>query len=153
MSGNLAQTEIRNTTASGDSDSRESARNSEDPTSKSGSGRPLGKGNGNPLQYSCLERNLAGYSPWSRQELDRTEQLNKHTVYKYPVWIMLSSVQLFATPMICKAPLTMEFSRQEYWSGLPFLTPGDLPDQGWNLLLICFQADFLPLRYLGFPYN
>ena len=27
-----------------------------------------------------------------------------------------------------KAPLSMEFSRQEYWSGLPFLSPGDLPD-------------------------
>ena len=30
-----------------------------------------------------------------------------------------------------QAPLSMEFSRQEYWSGLPFLTPGDLPD-AWN---------------------
>ena len=28
------------------------------------------------------------------------------------------------------APLSMEFSRQEYWSSLPFLTPGDLPDPG-----------------------
>ena len=30
----------------------------------------------------------------------------------------------------CEAPLSMEFSRQEYWSGLPFPTPGDLPDPG-----------------------
>ena len=30
----------------------------------------------------------------------------------------------------CQAPLTMEFSRQEYWSELPFPTPGDLPDPG-----------------------
>ena len=29
-----------------------------------------------------------------------------------------------------QAPLTMEFSRQEYWSGLPFPTPGDIPDLG-----------------------
>ena len=44
----------------------------------------------------------------------------------------LSRFQLFATPWIvaCQAPLSMEFSRQEYWSGLPFLTPGDLPDPG-----------------------
>ena len=28
----------------------------------------------------------------------------------------------------CQAPLAMEFSRQEFWSGLPFLSPGDLPD-------------------------
>ena len=45
---------------------------------------------------------------------------------------VLSRVQLFATPQIvaCQAPLSMGFSRQEYWSGLPFPTPGDLPDPG-----------------------
>ena len=38
------------------------------------------------------------------------------------------------TPWIvtCQAPLSMEFSRQEYWSGLPFPSPGDLPDPGVN---------------------
>ena len=46
-----------------------------------GSGRSPGVGNGNPLQYSCLEnphgqRSLAGYSPWGRKELDTTEQLS-----------------------------------------------------------------------------
>ena len=30
----------------------------------------------------------------------------------------------------CQAPLSMEFSKQEYWGGLPFPTPGDLPDPG-----------------------
>ena len=34
-----------------------------------------------------------------------------------------------------QAPLPMEFSRQEYWSRLPFLAPGDLPDPGLNLSL------------------
>ena len=33
-------------------------------------------------------------------------------------------------PMDYQAPLSMEFSRQEYWSGLPFPSPGDLPDPG-----------------------
>ena len=39
-------------------------------------------------------------------------------------------VRLFETSWIiaCQAPLSMEFSRQEYWSGLPFPTPGNLPD-------------------------
>ena len=42
---------------------------------------PLEKGMGNPFQYSCLknphgQRNLAGYSPWGRKELDTTERLN-----------------------------------------------------------------------------
>ena len=45
---------------------------------------------------------------------------------------MLSRVRLFATPWIVahQAPLSMEFSRQEYWSGLPFPAPGDIPDPG-----------------------
>ena len=45
---------------------------------------------------------------------------------------VLSHAQLFATPWTIahQAPLSMEFSRQEYQSGLPFLSPGDLPRQG-----------------------
>jgi len=44
----------------------------------------------------------------------------------------LFSVQVFATPWTVdlQAPLSMGFPRQEYWSGLPFLLPGDLPDPG-----------------------
>ena len=43
---------------------------------------------------------------------------------------LLSLVQLFATPwtVALQAPLSMEFPRQEYWSGLPFPPQGDLPD-------------------------
>ena len=45
---------------------------------------------------------------------------------------MLRCVQLFATPgtIARQAPLSMKISRQEYWSALPFPTPGDLPDPG-----------------------
>ena len=45
---------------------------------------------------------------------------------------MFSPVRLFATPWTIAhhAPLSMEFSGQEYWSGLPFPTPGNLPDPG-----------------------
>ena len=45
---------------------------------------------------------------------------------------MLSCVQLFAIPwtVAYQAPPSMEFSRQEYWSGFPFPSPGDLPDLG-----------------------
>ena len=44
----------------------------------------------------------------------------------------LSHVRLFATPwtVAYKAPLSLEFSRQEYWSGLPFPSPEDLPELG-----------------------
>ena len=41
-----------------------------------GLGRSPGEGNGNPLQYSCLENPMdRGYSPWGRKELDMTERL------------------------------------------------------------------------------
>ena len=45
---------------------------------------------------------------------------------------LLSHVRLFATPWTIahQAPLSMGFSRQEYWSRLPFPSPGDLPDPG-----------------------
>ena len=45
---------------------------------------------------------------------------------------LLSHVRLFVTPwtVTCQAPLSMGFSRQEYWSGLPFPSPGDLPNPG-----------------------
>ena len=44
----------------------------------------------------------------------------------------LSGVRLFVTPWTAahQAPLSMGFSRQEYWSVLPFPSPGDLPDSG-----------------------
>ena len=44
----------------------------------------------------------------------------------------LSYVQLFATPwtVACQAPLSVKFSRQEYWNGLLFPPPGDLPSSG-----------------------
>ena len=45
---------------------------------------------------------------------------------------LLSRVRLFATPWTVdyQSSLSMEFSRQEYWSGLPFPSPGDLPNPG-----------------------
>ena len=45
-----------------------------------------------------------------------------------------SRVQLFVTPwtVACQAPLSMGFSRQEYWSGLPRPPPGDLPKPGFK---------------------
>ena len=46
--------------------------------------------------------------------------------------IVLNCILLFATPWTVahQGPLSMEFSRQDYWSGLPFPTPGHLPDPG-----------------------
>ena len=44
----------------------------------------------------------------------------------------------------CQAPLSMGFSRQEYWSGLPFPSPGDLPNPGIEPGFSALQADSLP---------
>ena len=43
-----------------------------------------------------------------------------------------------------QGPLSMEFSRQEYWSGLPFPSPGDLPDPGIEPRSPALQVDSLP---------
>ena len=46
--------------------------------------------------------------------------------------------------VVHQVPLSMEFSRQEYWSGLPFASPGDLPDPGIKTGSPTMQADSLP---------
>ena len=49
----------------------------------------------------------------------------------------------------CQAPPSMGFSRPEYWSGLPFPSPGDLPDPGIKPRSSTLQADALPSEPLG----
>ena len=58
----------------------------------------------------------------------------------------LSCVRLYATPwtVACQAPLSMRFSRQEYWSELPCTSPGDLPDPGIEPRSPALQAYSLP---------
>ena len=90
----------------GGSDGKESACNARDPSSIPELGRSPGGGQGNPLQYSCLEnshgqRNPVGYSPWGRRESDMTERLStahiqegssilacsaKEKLCWYPIW-------------------------------------------------------------------
>ena len=68
-------------------------------------------------------------------------------------WSELSRVGPFATPwtVAYQAPPSMEFSRQEYWSGLLFPSPGDLPDPGIKAKFPELQADTLPSEPLGKP--
>ena len=65
----------------------------------------------------------------------------------------LSHVRLFAAPwtIAYQAPPSMEFSRQEYWSGLPFPSPEDLPNLGLKLWSPTLQADTLPFEPPGEP--
>ena len=66
---------------------------------------------------------------------------------------LLSRVQLFATPWTVahQAPPSMGFSRQEYWSGLPFPSPGDLPNPGIEPTSPTLQADALTSQPPGKP--
>ena len=65
---------------------------------------------------------------------------------------VLSRVRLFVTPWTVarQAPLSMGFSRREYWNGLPFQSPGDLPKPGirpTTPVSPALQADSLPLSH------
>ena len=55
--------------------------------------------------------------------------------------------------LACQVPLPMEFSRQEYWSGLPFPSPGDLPDPGIKRRSPALQADSVLSEPPGKPKN
>ena len=65
----------------------------------------------------------------------------------------LSRVRLFATPwtVAYQAPPSMGFSRQECWNGLPFPSPGGLPDTGIEPRSPALQADALPSEPPGKP--
>ena len=117
-------------------------------------------------------RSLVGCSPWGRKESDKTEATEQpHSQYiqtvgckigsrmyfttrgiirnncKWNVGVpSLSCVQPFATlwTVAHQASLSMEFSRQEYWSGVSFPSPEDLPDPGIKPRSPALQADALP---------
>ena len=67
----------------------------------------------------------------------------------------LSRVRLFATPwtVAYQAPQSMEFSRREYWNGLPFPSPVGLPNPGIEPGSPALQADALPFEPPGKPQN
>ena len=82
----------------------------------------------------------------------RREQLEEEFVH----WVepcALNRVRLFVAPQTIdqQAPLSAIFLRQEYWSGLPFPSPGDLPDPGIKPGSPALQADSLPSEPPGKP--
>ena len=84
LSQNLKKkTKLKPTLLTGGSDSKVSACNMGDLSSIPGSGRPLGEGNGNPLQYSCLENSTDGGACWATvhgvAESETTEQLHYYS--------------------------------------------------------------------------
>ena len=89
---------------------------------------------------NCLKVNFQTILKWQADGIIRRSEVSSH-------------VRLFATPWTAayQAPPSMGFSRQEYWSGLPCPSPGDLPDPGIKPRSSALQADTLPLEPPGKP--
>ena len=70
-------------------------------------------------------------------------------------WLVTKSCLTLAIPwtIACQAPLSVGFSRQEYWSGLPFPSPGELPNPGIKPRSPALQADSLPTELQGKPHR
>ena len=120
----------------GGPDGKESVFSVGNPGSISGSGRSRGERHGYPLQFSCLENSMdrgAWKAMVQRIGHDWATELNCPTVTS---WIVAH-----------QTPLSMEFSRQENWSGLPFLSPGDLCDPEIEPRSPALQADFYRLNH------
>ena len=111
-------------------------------------GKSPGEDNGNPLQYSCLENPMDRAAWWatvhgvakSQTRLKRLSTSVSQSVQS------LSHVGLFATPWTVahQAALSVGFSRQECWSGLPLSSPGDLPNPGIEPGSPSLYTDALP---------
>ena len=119
--------------------------------------RPSAPGRPDCIFYHCIPRK------WGCRGHPITPDHFPHPGLGTCVCSSLSHVQLFATPWTVahQAPLSMEFFRQGYWSGLPFPIPGDRPDQGssrdptWDFFVSCIAGRFFtaeppwkPLSYL-----
>ena len=74
-------------------------------------------------------------------------------MYFFVVVLLLSHVPLFATlwTVAHQVPLSMGFLRQEYWSGLPFPSPGDLPNPGIKPLSSALAGGFFAAEPPGKP--
>ena len=80
---------------------------------------------------------------------EHCEEQGSHLLLLFGRSVMSDS--LWPIGLAWQAPLPMEFPRQEYWSGLPFPSPGHLPNPGIQPVSPAWQADSLPLRHLNYP--
>ena len=116
------------------------------------------------ISISYKDHIISGTLQSTRYLLQNITILNNKTLEKYFVFHTykmqekvkvksLSRVQLFTTPwtVVYQASQFMGFSRQEYWSGLPLPSPGDLPDPGIEPWSPTLQADTLPSEPQGKP--
>ena len=105
---------------------------------------------------------LVGCRLWGHTESDRTEVTQRQQQWsprRKLLWNSLrhscsvaQSCPTLCNPMDCGLPLSIEFSRQEYWSGLPFPTPGNLPDPAIlpaSLVSPALEGGFYPSEPTG----
>ena len=97
-----------------------------------------------PLFFLCTHLSC---QPWNHPYHLPYHLLHSH--HSRPSVQLLSHVWLFATPWTVthQAPPTMGFSRQDYWSGLPVPSPGDLPDSGIEPRSPTLRADCRQMLY------
>ena len=89
--------------------------------------------------YSFVSAFLIFFSfTYSAKAVDRLKCLKWKWTYLSPVWLCVTQWTIG-----CQAPLSRGFSRQEYWTGLPFPSPGDLPDPEVECASLALQADSL----------
>ena len=96
-------------------------------------------------KHICKKNNLASSHPKYNSVPDYTDWPNNIMNFAQSLWTRcvhaksLSHVRLFTTSwtIALQTPLSMRFSRQEYWSGLPCPPPGDLPNPGIKQCLLC----------------
>ena len=108
-----------------------------------------GQRTGVSASASFLPKNTQGWSP-----LEWTGWISWVTAKTAATsWPSLCHIRFFARPWTVahQAPLSMEFSRQEYWSGLPFPSLRDLPNPGTEPRSSAWQADCLPSEPPGKP--
>ena len=103
------------------------------------------------------------WTQWGKERVGQTERHRVALTYVQCVCVCVcvcvctrtraQSCVVFATPWTAarQSPLSVGFSRQEYWSGLPFPSPGDLPCPGTEPGSPALQADSLPLAPPGKP--
>ena len=125
-----------------------------------------GEGNGNTLQCSCLENPRDGGAWWAAvygvaQSQTRLTRLHSSSSMKsflsylspyLPSWkkksvsrlVLSTSLQPHGLYVAHQTPLSRGFSRQEYWGGLPFPSPGDLHNPGVEPGFPVLQEDSLP---------
>ena len=147
----------------GGSDGKASVYNVRDLGSIPGLGRFPGEGNGNPLQYSCLENPMDG-GAWCRLLSMESQRVGDDFTFTF-IYIYIYTFECLVTqscptfydPLDCSPPgfSVQGIFQQEYWNGLPFPTPGDLSDPGTeptSPVSPALHSDSLPTDPSGKPH-